>query len=65
MAAPRIESLETLIGSLKKLPGIGPRSAERLAFHILRSSQREADELAEAILNLKRSIRHCSICFET
>lgn len=63
MAGPRIESLAVLIQALRKLPGIGPRSAERLAFHLLRSSREEAQALADAIVDLKRSIRHCTACF--
>ncbi len=63
MASHRIESLETLIREFQKLPGIGPRSAERLAFHILRSDLRDVESLAEALLHLKKSIRHCSKCF--
>ncbi len=63
MASGRIASLDRLIEELKKLPGIGARSAERLAFHILRSSTDQAAALADAITNLKQSIRHCSRCF--
>ncbi len=63
MASGRIASLDRLIEELKKLPGIGARSAERLAFHILRSSSDQATALADAITNLKQSIRHCRRCF--
>ena len=63
MASGRIASLDRLIEELKKLPGIGARSAERLAFHILRSSSDQANALADAITNLKQSIRHCRRCF--
>ncbi len=63
MASGRIASLDRLIEELKKLPGIGTRSAERLAFHILRSSSDQAKALADAVTNLKQSIRHCSRCF--
>ena len=63
MSSGRIASLDRLIEELKKLPGIGARSAERLAFHILRSSSDQATALADAITNLKKSIRHCSRCF--
>jgi recombination protein RecR len=63
MAGGRIASLDRLIEQLTKLPGIGARSAERLAFHILRSSNDQATALADAITNLKKSIRHCSRCF--
>ena len=62
MASARIESLERLVDELKKLPGIGARSAERLAFHILRSTNDQAQALADAIVDLKKNIRHCSRC---
>ena len=54
--------LESLIEELKKLPGIGTKSAQRLAFHIIRISPKDAERLAQAILQLKESIRYCSIC---
>lgn len=62
MATAKIESLERLMDELKKLPGIGARSAERLAFHILRSTSDQAQALADAIVDLKKNIRHCSRC---
>jgi recombination protein RecR len=51
-----------LIDELKKLPGIGGKSAQRLAFHILRSSVEDAGALALAIQNLKEKLHLCSIC---
>jgi recombination protein RecR len=54
--------VQTLIEEFKKLPGIGFKSAQRLAFHIIRSSKNDAERLAHAILQLKESIRYCSIC---
>ena len=51
-----------LIDELKKLPGVGSKSAQRLAFHILRSSNDDADALAGAIHDVKASLRLCSIC---
>jgi recombination protein RecR len=51
-----------LIDELKKLPGVGSKSAQRLAFHILRSSEEDADALAGAIHEVKASLRLCSIC---
>ena len=59
LAAP----LERLIERLRKLPGVGAKSAQRLAFHILRGSKDEAQALAAAILDVKDTIRLCSICF--
>lgn len=55
--------LARLIGELEKLPGIGPKSAQRLAFHILRVSQDEARTLAEAITAVKDQIGYCRQCF--
>jgi len=51
-----------LIDELKKLPGVGSKSAQRLAFHILRSSEDDANLLAGAIHDVKASLRLCSIC---
>ncbi len=56
-------SILSLIKNLSKLPGIGEKTAERLAMHILRSSSREARQLAHSILELKERIRLCSMCF--
>jgi len=55
--------LENLIRHLQQLPGIGPRSAERIAFHLLRQTPEDAYRLAEAIRDLKTKLRHCSVCF--
>jgi recombination protein RecR len=52
-----------LIDELGKLPGIGPKTASRLAFHLLRGSRDDATSLAEAILEVKERIRLCSRCF--
>ena len=56
------EPMARLIEELKKLPGVGSKSAQRFAFHILRSSDGDAAALAEAVQNLKASLRLCSIC---
>ena len=55
--------IDHLIEALSKLPGIGKKTASRLAFHILRSSPSESQELARAILDVKEKIRLCSTCF--
>ena len=55
--------LQRLIDELKKLPGIGPRSAERIAFHILKVSKEEALGLAGAVSDVKEKLRPCSRCF--
>lgn len=56
------EPMARLIDELKKLPGVGGKSAQRLAFHILRSSAEDADALASAIHNLKEKLHLCSVC---
>ena len=56
------ESMAQLIDEFAKLPGIGKKSAERLAFHVLRVSKDEAMALAIAIRDLKRNVKPCSIC---
>jgi recombination protein RecR len=57
------EPIARLIEELNKLPGIGPKSAQRLAYHLLRSPDEEAKALAEAIFTLKEKIKLCSVCF--
>ena len=54
--------MSRLIDELRKLPGIGTKSAQRLAFHVLRGSDADARALAEAILLLREKLRLCSIC---
>ena len=56
------EPMARLIEELKKLPGVGGKSAQRMAFHILRSSGEDAEALAAAIRNLKEKLHLCSIC---
>ena len=52
-----------LIDELNKLPGIGPKSAARLAFYLLKSPKEQTQALAEAILDMKERIVFCSVCF--
>src|SRR5207249_4508381 len=59
LAAP----LERLIEALRKLPGIGAKSAQRLAFHVLRGSRDDARALATALLEVKDTLRLCTLCF--
>lgn len=56
------EPMSRLIDELRKLPGIGTKSAQRLAFHILRSPAADAEALADAVREIKRHLRLCSIC---
>lgn len=51
-----------LIDELRKLPGVGTKSAQRLAFHVLRSSAEDAEALASAIRELKQHLQLCSVC---
>jgi len=56
------EPMTRLIDELKKLPGVGSKSAQRLAFHILRSSDEDAEALAAAVRDVKANLRLCSVC---
>jgi len=56
-------SIQNLIKNIAKLPGIGEKTAERLALHLLRGSRQEAEQLANSILNIKDKVRLCSRCF--
>lgn len=56
------EPMTRLIDELKKLPGVGTKSAQRLAFHVLRASDADARGLAEAILTLRQRLMLCSVC---
>lgn len=56
------EPMSRLIEELKKLPGVGSKSAQRLAFHILRASDEDAESLAAAVRDVKASLHLCSIC---
>ncbi len=60
-AYPR--SLARLIEELEKLPGVGPKTAQRLALHLLHASGEDAAALAEAIREVKESVRECAVCF--
>lgn len=55
--------LSVLIGELEKLPTIGPKTAARLAYHLLAASREDASQLAEAIVAVKDKVRFCSRCF--
>ena len=56
-------ALIQLIRELGRLPGIGPKSAQRLAFHLFNQPEEDVRELAQALLNAKGSLRQCDICF--
>lgn len=55
--------LARLIDELSKLPGVGPKTAQRLAYHILRTSPSDAEALAAAVRSVKTDLRYCSTCF--
>lgn len=57
------QPIQNLMNELSRLPGIGMRSAERIAFHLLKQRPEEAMKLANAISDVKTKIRHCSICY--
>lgn len=56
-------SMSALVNEFSKMPGIGPKTAERLAFYILRSSKNEAEAFSKAILKVKESVRFCKECY--
>ena len=56
------DPLVRLIEELQRLPGIGPKGAQRLAFHILKAPREQADRLADALRDLKANVTYCSIC---
>lgn len=57
-----VTPLSRLVEQFEKLPGVGRKSAQRLAFHILSLPKNEAEEFAEAIIDAKNKIKHCSVC---
>ena len=57
------KSIQNLIKNIARLPGIGEKTAERLALHLLRAARQEAEQLARSILDIKDSVRFCSRCF--
>lgn len=57
------EPIQNLVNALARLPGIGPKTASRLAFHLLRAPEELARDLAEALTNLKSHTAYCQVCF--
>jgi len=57
------QPIQNLMNELSRLPGIGMRSAERIAFHLLKQRPEEAMKLANAISDVKTKIRHCTVCY--
>jgi len=60
---PAAGAVDRLIQELNKLPGVGPKSAQRLAYHLLRASDEQTKMLADAILSVKQKTKLCSSCF--
>lgn len=58
-----VPSVSKLIEELSRLPGIGHKTAQRLAFHILDAPREQAESLARAIVGARNNIRHCSVCY--
>ena len=63
MAAPYAAAVQELIDCLGRLPGIGPKSAQRVAFHLLKVDKEEANRLARAIVEVKETVSFCTRCF--
>ena len=63
MASVLTPSVERLVGELARLPGIGPRSAQRLAFHLMKAPGERPRALAESIVEMVERLRPCSVCF--
>jgi len=59
---PLPDSLTRLVEQLQRLPGIGPKSAQRLAFHVLKAPAPDVEALAEALRDVKARVSHCSVC---
>ena len=57
------DAISRLIQELNKLPGIGPKSAQRIAYYLMRAPQEQAIQLAESVLSIKQKIKLCSTCF--
>jgi len=60
---PTVDAVARLIEELTKLPGIGPKSAQRLAFYLLRAPREQSEALADAIRHMKETVVFCSICW--
>src|SRR5260221_174184 len=59
---PLPDPIVRLVEELQRLPGIGPKSAQRLAFHILKTPREETDRLADALREVKERVTYCSVC---
>lgn len=58
-----VKSIDNLINEFKKLPGIGPKSAKRIVYYLLKQSPRDIERFSQSMLDMSAKIRFCSICF--
>ncbi|MEC0268634.1 recombination protein RecR, partial [Paenibacillus anseongense] len=56
------EPISKLIDAFSRLPGVGPKTAGRLAFHVLRMKEEDVIDFAKALVNVKRNLHYCSVC---
>ena len=63
MASPYTPPVQLVIDELGRLPGIGPRSAQRLALHIIKSDEHDVTRLAQALVDAKQRVKFCTVCF--
>ena len=63
MASPYTPPIQTLIDEFGKLPGVGPRSAQRIAMHIVKMPREDVNRLAHALTDAKDRVRYCDMCF--
>ncbi|MDR3196191.1 MAG: recombination mediator RecR [Endomicrobium sp.] len=59
----RPQSIERMIDVIKKLPGVGPKMAERLSYHILKMTDNEINRLVDSILKARQTVKSCSVCY--
>ena len=59
----RPQPVERMVEIIKRLPGVGPKMAERLSYHILKMAQSEVDRLIDAIQQGRRTMKYCDVCF--
>ncbi|VVE68594.1 recombination protein RecR [Pandoraea captiosa] len=62
MPQPQLSSLQELVDALRALPGVGPKSAQRIAYHLLQRDRKGAVRLGEALVHASEQIRHCARC---
>lgn len=62
MNSKKQDAFQRLIGALKVLPNVGPKSAQRMAYHLLQQKRKEAEELVDALQTALRQVRHCARC---